>query len=375
MLSALIAAVRAGEQPHIVQIFEAGTAIMMFGLKDFVYPVQDLMAEHGVAFEPKVYIPAVVGYYSLPDGQLGALPYNSSTAVLWYNKDAFRKAGLDPENPPRTWGEVKKAAEAIKATGAAEIPLSAAWPTWTLFEQMAAIHNVPFATKANGFEGLDTQLLLNTEFFAKHLNFLLDMAEEGLFVYGGRDAEADGLFPAGKAAMLLASSGLRARIEAEAEFEYGCTFLPYHDDVVDKPYNSIIGGAALWAMKNPKFTEEEYRGMALFFDFLTRAENVAWRHMTTGYMPITSTAYLLTKAEGYYDKKPEAEIPVLQLMRTPTTEYTRGLRLGNLPAIRVIMYEELEAALMRKQTAEEALTRMVERGNELLREFEALYGE
>jgi len=374
VLSALIAAVRAGEQPHMVQIFEAGTATMMFGLKDFVYPVQNLMAEHGVPFEPEAFIPAVVGYYSLPDGRLGALPYNSSTAVLWYNKDAFRKAGLDPEKPPRTWYEVREAAKAIKEAGAAEIPLSAAWPTWTLFEQMAAIHNVPFATKANGFEGLDTELLLDSDFFLKHLNFLLDMAKEGLFVYGGRDAQADGLFPAGKAAMLLASSGLRARIEKEANFDYGVTYLPYYDDVVEKPYNSIIGGAALWALKSRRFTDEEYLGMALYFAFLSRAENVSKRHIETGYMPITSVAYLLTKAKGYYAEKPAAELPVLQLMRTPTTEYSRGLRLGNFPAIRVVMYEELEAALAGKQGAEEALDKMVKRGNEILREFEALYG-
>ena len=171
------------------------------------------------------------------------MPWNSSTTVLWYNKDAFRKAGLDPSNPPRTWAEVREAAAKIKAAGVAEIPLSCAWFTWTQFEQFGAIHNIPFATKANGFEGLDAVLTLDP-LYVRHLQNHIEMAKEGLFVYGGRDSAGDPLFTSGQAAMLIASSALLARVKREAQ-------LPYYDGVVEKPYNSIIGGAALWVLKRP----------------------------------------------------------------------------------------------------------------------------
>ncbi len=343
VLSITIAAIRAGNPPHIVQVFEVGTATIM-AMEDVVYPIANLMADTGIPFDGSDYLPGVAGYYALPDGRVGGLAFNSSTSVMWYNKDAFRAAGLDPDQPPQTWAEVRAAAKQIVDAGAAPIGLSAAWPTWTLFEQMSALHNQPLASRGNGFEGLDAELMLGSDFWVAHLQMLLEMHQEGSFVWGGRDAEADGLFPAGEAAMLLASSGLRARIEREADFDWGVAYLPYHDDVVESPYNSILGGAALWALRPPQATEEHFRGMAEYFAFLTEAENIVLRHINTGYMPVTYEAYNLATAQGYYDEVPAAEIPVLQLLRTETVEHSRGIRLGNMPAIRVLMYEELERA-------------------------------
>ena len=106
---AAIAAFRAGQAPHIVQMFEVGTATMM-AARGAVKPVHELMRETGVAFDPNVYVPAVRGYYSLPDGRMMSMPFNSSTAITFYNRDAFRKAGLDPNKPPQTWPEVIEAA-------------------------------------------------------------------------------------------------------------------------------------------------------------------------------------------------------------------------------------------------------------------------
>ncbi len=377
VLSITIAAIRAGEPPHMVQVFEVGTATVM-AMEEVVYPIADLMADTGTPFDATDYIPGVAGYYSLPDGRVGALAYNSSTTVMWYNKDAFRAAGLDPEQPPATWAEVREAATAIRDAGAASVPVSSAWPTWALFEQMSALHNMPLGSKGNGFDGLDAELMLELDFWVDHLQLLLEMQQDGTFVWGGRDAEADGLFPAGEAAMLLASSGLRARIEREADFDWGVTFLPYHDDVVDEPYNSILGGAALWALRPPQATEEHFQGMAEYFAFLTQPENIVQRHMDTGYMPITFASYEYAKEIGYYDEVPAAEIPVQQLLRTETVEHSRGIRLGNMPAIRVIMYEELERAFagrLTETTARDALARMTARGNQILRDFEAIYAD
>ncbi len=371
-MTAAIAAYRAGEAPHIVQIFEVGTGTML-AAGEAIYPVYKLMADTNTPFDPDAYIAPVKGYYSFPDGRMAAMPFNSSTAVLWYNKDAFRRAGLDPDNPPRTWAEVRAAAKQIVDTGAAKIGLSCAWLTWTQFEQFAAIHDIPFATRSNGFEGMDAVLTLDHPLFVRHLQTLIDMQKEGSFTYGGRDAQPDALFPSGEAAMLIASAALRARIVREAQFEWGVTYLPYYDDFIAEPKNSIIGGAALWVMRRPDATAAHYKGVAEFFAFLSTPENAAWWHMRTGYLPITFAAYEVAKAQGYYAANPGADIPILQLARPNPTANTRGLRLGNLPAIRVVIYEEVEKALAGQQTAQEALANAVRRGNELLREFESLY--
>ncbi len=366
---AAIAAYRAGNAPHIVQMFEVGTATMM-AAREAIKPLHELMRETGVAFDPQAYVPAVRGYYSLPDGRMMSVPFNSSTAVMFYNKDAFRKAGLDPEKPPVTWAELRTAAQKIRAVNATNIGFTASWPTWTQFEQFSAIHNIPLASKANGMEGMDAVLAINSPLHVRHVQMLLDMQKEGSFKYGGRDSAADALFPAGEAAIVHASSGLRARIMREAKFEWGVAMLPYYEDVKGAPKNSIIGGASFWTMTAPKRTPEEYKGVAEFFRFISKPDVVAKWHTETGFLPVTTAGYEQVMASGYYKQNPGTDMPYRQLTRSEPTENSRGLRLGNMPEIRNIIQEELEKAFQGQQTAAEAMENAVQRGNVVLRTFE-----
>lgn len=366
---AAIAAFRAGHAPHVVQMFEVGTATMM-AARGAVKPVHELMREAGVPFDPNAYLPAVRGYYSLPDGRMMSMPFNSSTAIMFYNKDAFQRAGLDPEGPPRTWAELRAAARRIRAANAAPCGFSTAWPTWTQFEQFSAIHNVPLATKANGMEGMDAELRINSPLHVRHVQTLMDMQKEGSFKYGGRDAAGDALFPSGECAIIHASSGVRARIVRDAKFKWAAVMLPYYDDVAGAPKNSIIGGASFWVLTAPRRTAEEYKGVAEFFRFLGRPEVVARWHTDTGFLPITFSGYERVKAAGYYQRNPGADIPFRQLTRSEPTENSRGLRLGNMPEIRNIIQEELEKAFQGQQTAQQAMDNAVQRGNLILRNFE-----
>ena len=166
VMTGAIAAFRAQQQPHIVQVFEVGTATMM-AAKGAVKPVYELMADAGEKFDPKVYLPAVTGYYTTADGQMLSLPLNSSTPVLYYNKDAFKKAGLDPNKPPRTWPEMGDVREEAPGGGAAlrlHHPVAAVDPA----RELLGWHNVPIGTKQNGFAGFDTELLLNTPLHVRH---------------------------------------------------------------------------------------------------------------------------------------------------------------------------------------------------------------
>lgn len=368
-MQAAIAAFRAGNAPHVVQMYEVGTATMM-AAGPAVKPVYQLMAETGAAFDPNAYIPAVRGYYSSKDGKMMALPFNSSTAIMFYNKDAFAKAGLDPDKAPATWPELIAATKALKASGVA-CPLTTAWPTWIQLEQLSALHNVPFASEQNGFGGLKAELKINGPLQVKHLDTLLTMQKEGLFKYGGRDNIADALFPSGECAIIQDSSGLRSRIIKEAKFSWGAAPLPYWpEDAKDGLKNGIIGGAAFWVMTSPKRTPAEYKGVSEFFSYLAKPEVDAKWHMDTGYVPVTLKGFEAAKAAGFYEKNPGADVPAAQLSRTPTTENTMGLRLGNLPEIRNIIQEEMEKALQGQQTAQQALDAAVQRGNVVLRNFE-----
>ncbi len=364
-----IAAFRAGNAPHIVQMFEVGTATMM-SARGAVKPVYELMRETGVTFDPNAYVPAVKGYYSLPDGRMVSMPFNSSTTIMFYNKDAFKKAGLDPAKPPQTWPDLIAAAKKIKAANAAPCAFTTAWPTWAQFEQFSAIHDVPLATKANGMAGLDAELKINSPLHVKHVQALMDMQKEGTFKYGGRDAAGDALFPSGECAMIHASSGLRARILREAKFEWGAAMLPYWPGTPNAPKNSIIGGASFWVMTSPTRKPEEYKAVAEFFHYISQPEVVAKWHTDTGFLPVTIAGYEKVKASGFYQQNPGTDIPYLQLTRTQPSENSRGLRLGNMPEIRNIIQEELEKAFQGQQTAQQALDSAVQRGNVVLRNFE-----
>jgi sn-glycerol 3-phosphate transport system substrate-binding protein len=369
VLTGTIAAFRAGQAPHIAQIFEVGTGSMLAAGKA-TRQVWELAKETGVSIDPKAYIPAVRGYYSLADGRMASMPFNSSTAVMWINKDAFRKAGLDPDKPPATWEEVVSAAATLKAKDAAPTPMTTSWPTWIQLEQYSALHNIPFASEADGFDGLDAVLEINNKAQVKHIDRLLRMAKEGTFKYAGRDSAPDPVLISGEAGISFGSSASRGNLVKNAKFDWGEAYLPYDPEIIKTPMNSIIGGASLWAMTAPGRTPAEYKAVAQFLKFLAQPDTDATWGQNTGYVPVTFAGYELTEKQGFYTKNVGADLPVQQLARGHVTNNTRGLRLGRLPEIRNIIQEELEKALQGGQNGQQAMDNAVARGNKVLREFQ-----
>ena len=369
VMTGAIAAWRAGTPPHIAQVFEVGTATMM-AAGPAIRPTHELLGEVGITLDPKRYLAGVRGYYSDTQGRLVSMPHNSSSAVLWINLEAFEKAGLSTTDLPKTWAEIRAAAQKIKATNAAEIPISTAWPTWVMFEQMSSIHDVGLATKANGFEGLDAQMNLGAPIFAKHTNMLLEMQREGTFVYGGRDGDGFASFPAGKAAMSFNSSAGRAQVQRDAKFRWASVMLPYHDDVLQSPRNGVIGGASLWTLTARNRTAEEYRGVAEFYRFISEVEQDKWWHHVTGYVPLTLAAYEASRAEGFYTQNPGADAAIIQLSRAEPTPNSQGFRLGGFVEIRNIIQEELERGFQGQQNAETLLGNANRRADVVLRNFE-----
>ncbi|MFH1555820.1 MAG: sn-glycerol-3-phosphate ABC transporter substrate-binding protein UgpB [Pseudomonadota bacterium] len=365
-MTGAIAAFRAKQHPAIVQVFEVGTATLM-AAKGAVYPVYKLMADANEPFDPKVYLPSVTGYYSDTAGNMLSLPFNSSTAILYYNKDLFTKAGLDPNVPPKTWPEVEADARKLQAAG---VPcgFTTQWPSWVNVENLSAWHNIPIGTKQNGMGGLDTVLEIANPLVEKHWTALAEWQKSKIYDYGGRQSKADPKFFSGECAISIGSSAARAAILANAKFDLGYGMMPYWPDVKGAPQNSIIGGASLWVLNGrPK---EEYRGVAKFFTYLSRADVQAWWHQQTGYLPITQAAYDLSKSQGFYEKNPGTDISILQMTLNPPTENSKGLRFGSFVQIRDVIEEELEATLAGKKTPKEALAAAQSRGNEMLRAFE-----
>ncbi|WP_395829238.1 sn-glycerol-3-phosphate ABC transporter substrate-binding protein UgpB [Elstera sp.] len=366
LMNQTIAAYRAGNAPHITQVFEVGTATMM-AAKGAVKPVFELMAEAGEKFDPKSFLPAITGYYSTADGKMLSMPFNSSTPIFYYNKDAFAKAGLDPEKAPKTWPEAFDAAKKIRASGH-PCGITTAWVTWTQMEAFSAWHNIPYGTQANGFKGFDTEFKFNNPTVIKHFETLNEMQKDGTFKYGGRTTQPEGLFLSGECAMIATSSGFLGNLARNAKFNFATGMLPYYPDVAGAPQNSIIGGATLWVLGGKK--ADEYKGVAKFFTHLSQLDVQIVNHQQTGYLPVTIAAYEETKKSGFYEKNPGRETPILQLQNKAPTENSMGVRFGNLPKIRDLIMDEVEAAFAGKITVKQAMDNAVASGNEELRRFE-----
>ncbi len=364
-MTAAVAAFRAGNAPHILQVYEVGTATMM-AAKGAIKPVGEVMTQGGAKFDPKAYVPAVAGYYTAPNGQMLSFPFNSSTTIFYYNKDAFKAAGLDPNKAPSTWPEVALAAAKLKASGH-RCPFTTSWISWTQLESFSTWHNTLFATQNNGFGGPSARLAFNSPLHLRHFDNLANMAKQGLFVYKGRANAADVTFPSGECAMITGSSGLYARVSKEAKFAYGIAPLPYYPDVTGAPQNTVIGGASLWVMNGKK--AEEYKGVAAFFNYLSKADVQSASHKRTGYLPITTAAYEMTEKSGFYKQFPGTDVAVTQMIRK-TTDKSRGVRLGNFNQIRTIIDEETEQIWSGKKAPKEALETAIQRGNEQLERFQ-----
>lgn len=364
-----LAAQAAGKGPHLAQIYELGTAEMM-ATRGATRPVSQVMAEGGERMDTKAFLPAVAGYFADGAGNLVALPFNLSTPILFYNKDLFQKAKLDPAAAPKTWYEMPKAMGELAAAGL-ECVYTTTWPSWVLLENMSTWHKQDFATRDNGLNGLDATLAFNTHLMVRHMSMLSSWARSGYFTYSGRGYEGERRFARGECAMLTASSSSAATLLADAKFEVGFAQLPYYDDIRGAPHHTLIGGAGLWAMAGKR--PAEYKAVARFLGWLARPEVQADWHQRTGYVPLTRAAYERTAQAGFYRTHPGYEIAIRQLLLNQPTRESRGIRLGSFPAIRAILEEELEAVWEGKVPPKLALDRAAERGNELLRRFEAAH--
>lgn len=365
-LTAGIAAYRAKTQPHLIQVYEVGTQTMLSS--GAVYPVFQLMKDHGIQIDWADFLGVVRSYYS-KDGNLYSMPFNSSTAILYYNRTIFKKARLDPTKAPTTYEQIEKAAKACVSSGASKVGFTTAWPSWTLVENAHSWHDQPFADMDNGFKGMATRLRINGEFGVKLWSLLARWQKEGIYTYSGRGSKGDQSIINGEAAIGLASTALVGTLARTAKFDWGTGNLPRLPGYPQG--NSIIGGASLWVMKGKK--AEEYKGTAKFLDFLARPEQQAWWHAATGYLPVSKSALKVLQGTDHFQKNPDMWTAFNQIMSGKTTANSQGIRLGNFTSVRDNIEAELENVAGGKKTPKQGLDDAVKKGGAILKEFASLY--
>ncbi len=370
--AAAVAAYRAGSPPHIMQMFDAGSGDMTAATGAIV-PVSDVFKRAGLQFNPAEFIAPARGYYSLPSGDMLSMPFNVSTAIMFYNKDIFKKAGLDADKPPQTWPEVIKAANTIREKGAANCGFTTTWLAWIMLEQHGARHNIALGSKGNGKDGPGASLELNNPHNQRMVQTLVDMQKTKAFDYGGRSNDAAAKFISGECGMLLQSSGGLGAITRDAKFSFGAGQLPYWPDLAKggQPYAATIGGASLWVFNAPNRSANEFKGVAMFLNHLRSTPVMTDWAKQTGFLPATNDAFKAMQAEGFFSKNPGRDVPINQLINGQQGAHTGGYRFGRWVEIRDVYHEEVEKALQGKQTAAEALHNAQRKGTALLRAFDA----
>ncbi|MBO6756556.1 MAG: extracellular solute-binding protein [Roseibium sp.] len=360
-LTAGIAAFRAGEQPNIIQVFDAGAATII-GAEGAVIPAQDILENAGVEFNIEDYIEGVRYFYADAAGKMIGMPFNSSTPILYYNVDALNKAGVEA---PKTWEEFQEIAPKLKEAG--YVPLAQSHLPWIFTENFMSRHNLQFATNNNGYDGASGTQLVFSDPIKAHFTAVKEWLDNDLFAwYGTGWGDNQTPFNEGKVAMWLGSSGSFGGIQQTVEFPFSATFLPYWEGVDGAGTNTFIGGAALFAMSGKP--DEENTCVASFYEYLTSPEVQYTWHKDTGYVPITNAAYELAKSDGHYERTPAAEVGIQQLT-LPGGDWTKGYRMGFYVQIRDVMNREYGKILTGETDVETAFKTIEEDGNKLLERF------
>ena len=368
-----IAAFRGGKPPTIVQVFDVGTLDLM--LSDAYYPAFKLMDDNGYKIDWNDYFTGIRAYYASSKGEMYSFPFNSSTALLYWNKDAFQKIGKS--EAPKTWEEAEADMKALKAAGY-DCPLAfdiSQDESWQLMEQFSAVHGEPIATKNNGFGGLDATLTFNKTKFVKFITDLKRWYDDGLAKIKSPNTGEDyvAAFAGGHCQMTLTSVGDHGNIgrTAAPDMHWDVAMLPVYAGT--QRHNSFVGGASLWVLKG--HTPEEYKAAAAFLNFIAQPEQALFWSTVTGYIPVTKTGFDYMKSHGFYDKAPYKgrETAITSLSVDSSGNGPGGIRLGGFLQIRGELGNGLQEIFSNKKPVQEALDGVVDRGNAILRRFEATY--
>ncbi len=360
-----ITAAKAGKPPHIAQAYEVELQAMLDS--GVFVPIHEIFKPGEMDFGDVV--GPIRDYYSVK-GKLYSMPFNSSTAILYYNKDLFRKAGLDPNKPPTTYKDLEKIGKKLVDSGVVPRGLSTGLPSW-IMEQAHALHNQYFANNENGRKARATNVYFNRKFGVKYVETMSRFAKERVYIYGGREYSPNNAFLAQQIAMLIQSTSSVGSIEAAAKgkFEVGTTFLPRFEGY--SRGNSVIEGTTLWVLKG--YSKGHYNAIKEFLKWTVRPEVTMQWHKDTGYFPVTNSAVKALMDEGWFSEHPNHLTAFLQILSGVKTPRSQGVRLGNFVEIRNIVHTALEKSFAGQAKPKAALDEAAKEANRVLKEYNALY--
>jgi sn-glycerol 3-phosphate transport system substrate-binding protein len=370
VVQSAIAAFRAGKAPALLQSFDAGTADLM--MSGQFYAVTQMMKDYNIDIDWSDYFPAIGNYYASSKGELFSMPFNSSTAVMYYNVDDLAAVNMPA---PTNWEEFANTLKALKAKNPAKCAYAYEPQVWVDLEQYSAINNVPVATNNNGYDGLDTKLVYNTTSAVKHMEDIKSWLDAGLAEMkvsaGGMNSQE--AFAQNLCSFFFGSIANHSSLNLKHAdgLKWDVAMIPTEKGV--ERHNSVVGGASLWVLAGK--SEEEYRGVAEYLKFISTPDSIKFWVSNTGYIAVTKSAFDSLTKEGFYSAAPYKgrEVAIASLTATEPGPLGRGFRLGSMIQLRAEWLSEVQAALAGDKTVQAAYDTSVERGNALLEKFAKTY--
>jgi sn-glycerol 3-phosphate transport system substrate-binding protein len=372
-LNKLRAGLQTADTPAVMQLFDIGTRLMVD--LEVITPVQDFIDREN--YDVSDLEPNVLAYYTV-NGRQASMPFNSSTPMLYYNKDMFQAAGLDPENPPRTFEEVWEAARLLTqrdASGNATVTgLSMSIYGW-FFEQLLAVSGGEYVNNGNGRDSLATEATFNSPEGVAVLEWWKGMYDEGLMGnYGRANADVRTAFYAEQTAMFVDSTAvLRGAMNTVGDkFEIGTAYLPRPNEAAFDNSGTIIGGGSLWIISSRPQAEQDCAWE--FIKFQASPEQQAYWHTMSGYFPIRTTAYEVPLAQEWREEFPQFKTAVDQLHLAPNNRVTQGGLIGVFPTARQTIEGAIEEVLAGVATPQQALDNAAQTVTDAIEEYNISMG-
>jgi len=324
--------------PHLVQLSDqhAPEAVAQ---ANRIMPLYELLAKYPIA-DAQWFLPQTTSFVRDSRGRLLALPYMAEIPVMFYNRDLFKKAGLNPDEPAKTWADLQKQLIRLQEAGV-QCPYASSRTVWIHQENLASVNNKPFASHNNGFDGAPAPLLINSLLHVRHLALMTSWVRSRLLTQASEGTEPDALFAKGECAVLTSGTGAWAQL-GQSRFSAGVAPLPFTPDSSNKtPGAPLVGGSSFWVVAGHPTPQQ--KATASFIAWLTKPAVAAQWHQATGFLPITDAAARAADV-SFYQKIPGAQ-QVVQLVKTNAGKQRQGLRLTQYPAVRAILAEETMAAL------------------------------
>lgn len=351
--------------PDVMQVYDIGTRFMIDS--KWVVPMQKFIDEE--KYDTSQLEPNILGYYTV-DNKLYSMPFNTSTPILYYNKNAFKEAGLDPNTPPKTFGDVEKdAAKLTKKDGSGKVTqygYSMAIYGW-FFEQFIVKQGANYANNENGREAAPTAVDFDKNGSGlKVLNEWKQLVDSGnVGNFGRNEDDTENAFIAGKTAMYIESTADLSTVLSGVggRFDVGTAFLPSFDGMQDGGVS--IGGASLWALDNKDTTKQ--KAAWEFIKFMVSSDEQAYWNTQTGYFPVTQKAYDSQVMKNNLKKSPQFQTAIDQLHASPKT--AKGALMSVFPEARQTVETNIEQMLQNKQTPEQAVENSAKSINDSIQKY------